>query len=92
MLWTVIALAGWVLAIELGIGRPDKPRCLGSRARRRQHASAQALATLPGIDAALATRIVELHGFASVHDLGGVFDLDASAVERLRDRVVFLPR
>ncbi len=60
------------------------------------NASLGALLGLPGIDEALATRIVEaraeLNGFSSVHDLGGVLDLDGNAVERLRDRVVFLPR
>jgi DNA uptake protein ComE-like DNA-binding protein len=34
----------------------------------------------------------ELDGFSSVNDLGNVLDLDGHAVERLRDRVVFLPR
>ncbi len=84
------------LALELGIGRPDKPGAQAAGLIDVNNASAGALAALPGIDEAIATRIVELraelNGFASIHDLGGVIDLDGNAVERLRDRVVFLPR
>jgi DNA uptake protein ComE-like DNA-binding protein len=50
---------------------------------------------LPGIDDALATRIVEARsqvgGFSSVEDLGIALDLAGDVVEDLRDRVVFLP-
>ena len=84
------------LAVELGIGRPDRPGARAAGLVDVNNASAAALTTLPGIDEALATRIVELraelNGFASVHDLGGLIDLDGNAVERLEDRVVFLPR
>jgi DNA uptake protein ComE-like DNA-binding protein len=84
------------LAVELGIGRPDKPGARAAGLVDVNNASAAALTTLPGIDEALATRIVELrtelNGFASVHELGGLIDLDGNAVERLEDRVVFLPR
>ena len=51
---------------------------------------------LPGIDEAKAMKIVrlreELNGFASLHDLGAVLELDGHTVERLRDDTVFLPR
>jgi DNA uptake protein ComE-like DNA-binding protein len=84
------------LAVELGIGRPDKPGARAAGLVDVNNASAAALTTLPGIDEALATRIVELrselNGFASVNDLGGLIDLDGNEVERLKDRVVFLPR
>ena len=84
------------LAIELGIGRPDKPGAQHAGLVDVNNASLAALLKLPGIDDALATRIVEvraeINGFASVHDLGGLVDLDGNAVERLEDRVVFLPR
>ncbi len=84
------------LAIELGIGRPDRPGARAAGLVDVNNASAAALTSLPGIDEALATRIVELraelNGFASVHELGGLVDLDGNAVERLQDRVVFLPR
>jgi Helix-hairpin-helix motif len=60
------------------------------------HAPAAALRKLPGVDAALAARIISLrqriNGFESLEDLGMVLDLDGDAVERLRDRTVFLPR
>ena len=82
--------------MELGIGRPDKPGARHAGLVDVNNASLSALLKLPGIDDALATRIVEIraeiNGFASVHDLGGMLDLDGHAVERLDDRVVFLPR
>jgi DNA uptake protein ComE-like DNA-binding protein len=60
------------------------------------NAPAGALLELPGVDRALADRIVavrdEVGGFSSVDDFGSVLDLDGHAVERLRDRAVFLPR
>jgi hypothetical protein len=59
-------------------------------------APAAELRELPGVDAALAARIVALreriNGFESLEDFGMVLDLDGDAVERLRDRTVFLPR
>ena len=84
------------LAVELGIGRPDRPGAQHAGLVDVNNAPLSALLKLPGIDDALATRIVEvraeLNGFSSVHDLGGMLDLDGHAVERLDDRVVFLPR
>jgi DNA uptake protein ComE-like DNA-binding protein len=84
------------LAIELGVGRPDRPGAQAAGLIDVNNASLKALLELPGIDDALATRIVELraelNGFSSVHDLCDVLDLDGNAVERLLDRVVFLPR
>ncbi|MDP2710220.1 MAG: helix-hairpin-helix domain-containing protein [Solirubrobacteraceae bacterium] len=84
------------LALELGVGRPDRPGAQAAGLVDVNNASIGALLQLPGIDDALATRIVELraelNGFRSVHDLGGLLDLDGHAIERLDDRVVFLPR
>ena len=84
------------LAIELGIGRPDKPGAKHAGLVDVNNASLTALLKLPGIDDVLATRIVEvraeINGFASVHDLGAMLDLDGNAIERLRERVVCLPR
>ena len=60
------------------------------------NAPVEALRLLPGIDEAKALRIArlreELNGFASLHDLGAVLELDGHVVERLRDDTVFLPR
>jgi DNA uptake protein ComE-like DNA-binding protein len=84
------------LAQELGIGRPDRPGAQSAGLVDVNNAPASALVTLPGIDDALATRIVEVraqvNGFSSLADFGGVLDLDGDLVERLRDRTVFLPR
>ncbi len=84
------------LALELGVGRPDRAGAQHAGLVDVNNAAAGALTGLPGIDDVMATRIVELraelNGFSSVHELGGLVDLDGYAVERLSDRVVFLPR
>lgn len=84
------------LAREMGIGRPDLPNAQDAGLVDVNSAPAAALARLPGVDDALATRIVEaragIGGFTAVEDLGLALDLDGNLVEKLRDRVVFLPR
>jgi DNA uptake protein ComE-like DNA-binding protein len=84
------------VAKELGIGRPDLPKAQDAGLIDVNNAPASVLSKLPGIDDALATKIVETradtHGFSSVEDLGAALDLDGNLVEDLRDRVVFLPR
>jgi DNA uptake protein ComE-like DNA-binding protein len=84
------------VARELGVGRPDLPDARSMGVVDVNHASAAALATLPGIDNHLAREIVsareEIDGFASLADLGGVMDLDGNLVDDLRPYVVFLPR
>ena len=60
------------------------------------HAPVEDIADLPGIDAATARRIVavrdDVGGFSSLEDLGLTMDLSGDVVERLRGRVVCLPR
>jgi hypothetical protein len=84
------------VARELGVGRPDLPHARAMGVVDMNHASADALATLPGIDNHLAREIVtareDIDGFKSLEDLGGVLDLDGNLVEDLRQYVVFLPR
>jgi DNA uptake protein ComE-like DNA-binding protein len=84
------------VARELGVGRPDLPDARSMGVVDFNHASAEALATLPGIDNHLARDIVaareDIDGFASLEDLGGVMDLNANLVDDLRPYVVFLPR
>ena len=91
-----IAAENPALAQEIGVGRPDRPGARDGGVVDVNNAPASALTLLPGVDAALATRIVEVrtevNGFSSLADMGGVMDLDGNAVERLRDRAVFLPR
>lgn len=91
-----VALERPELALELGIGRPDRSGAQDAGLVDVNNAPLSVLLGLPGVDDALATRIVEaraqINGFSSVQDLGSVLDLDAYAVERLADRVVFLPR
>lgn len=84
------------LAREMGIGRPDVADAADAGLVDVNNAPAAALERLPGVDDALATRIVEARaqvgGFSSVEDLGIALDLAGDVVEDLRDRVVFLPR
>ena len=60
------------------------------------HAAVEDIADLPGIDAGTARRIVAVRdgvgGFSSLEDLGMTMDLPGDVVERLRGRVVCLPR
>jgi DNA uptake protein ComE-like DNA-binding protein len=84
------------VALELGVGRPDIPTARSMGVVDVNHASAGALAKLPGIDDQTARAIVtareEIDGFNSLEDCGGVLGLDADVVEDLRPFVVFLPR
>ena len=84
------------VAKELGIGRPDLPNAQDAGLIDVNNAPASVMSKLPGIDDALASRIVETraetHGFSSVEDLGVALDLDGNLVEDLRGVVVFLPR
>lgn len=89
-----IARENPMLAREIGVGRPDEPGALDVGVIDVNNASAGALRRLPGVDDALATRIIETRtqtdGFSSIEDLGTVLDLPGNLVEHLRDRVVFL--
>jgi helix-hairpin-helix protein len=84
------------LAREMGIGRPDVTGAADAGLVDVNNASVTALLALPGIDGDVATEIIEarekVHGFASLEDMGSALDLDGNLVERLRGRVVFLPR
>jgi DNA uptake protein ComE-like DNA-binding protein len=84
------------LAQQVGIGRPDLPGATDAGLVDVNNAPAAALETLPGVDDAAATAIIEARaaagGFASLDELGMVADLDGRVVEGLRDYVVFLPR
>lgn len=84
------------LATEIGVGRPDRHGAFDAGLVDVNNAPASALRRLPGVDDALATRIIEtrteVNGFSSLEDLGTVLDLPGDLVESLRDHVVFLPR
>ncbi|MFZ0040509.1 MAG: helix-hairpin-helix domain-containing protein [Solirubrobacteraceae bacterium] len=91
-----IARTNPALAEEIGIGRPDRQGAADAGLVDVNNASVTALLELPGVDADLATRLVEerqqVGGFSSLEDMGAAMDLDGALVEDLRDRVVFLPR
>jgi hypothetical protein len=85
------------IAQRLAVERPEVARELGVARLGLvdvNSAPLSALMTLPGVDRALARRIIavrsELDGFDSLADLGATLDLDGHAVERLRERTVFL--
>jgi DNA uptake protein ComE-like DNA-binding protein len=84
------------LALEMGVGRPDKPGASDAGLVDLNNASVAALSRLPGVDDALATKIAEtrtrIGGFSSLEDLGTTLNLDGDVVERLRGLVVCLPR
>lgn len=84
------------VAKELGIGRPDLAQAHDAGLVDVNNAPASVLTKMPGVDDALATRIVEAraetNGFSSVEDLGAALDLDGGLVEDLRGIAVFLPR
>ena len=78
------------------MGRPDISGAPDVGLVDINNAPASALAKLPGVDDALATRIVEARaevgGFSTVEDLGVALDLAGDLVEDLRGVAVFLPR
>jgi DNA uptake protein ComE-like DNA-binding protein len=84
------------LADEIGIGRPDRTGAADAGLVDLNNASVTALLGLPGITGDLATQIIEgrekVGGFSSLEDCGMALDLDGGVVERLRGKVVFLPR
>jgi DNA uptake protein ComE-like DNA-binding protein len=84
------------LALEVGVGRPDRPGAIDVGVVDVNNASVTGLLTLPGVDGDLATRIVEVRaetgGFSTLEDLGATLDLDGGLVESLRGHVVCLPR
>lgn len=81
-------------ALLQGVGRPDLPDARHGHVVDLNHAPASVLATLPGIDAETAGRLVatrEAVGlFASVDDACFVLDLPADVVPRLRRVAVAL--
>jgi DNA uptake protein ComE-like DNA-binding protein len=90
-----IAQRNPALAQEMGIGRPDRAGADAGLVDVN-NAPVSALQTLPGVDHHLATQIAstreKLGGFSSLEDCGETLDIDGGTVERLRGRVVFLPR
>jgi DNA uptake protein ComE-like DNA-binding protein len=83
-------------ARELGIGRPDVAGAFHGGLIDLNHAPADTIDRLPGMNKQLSRRIVqvreEINGFSSLEDAGHVLNLPAQLVERIRPRVVCLPR
>ena len=92
----VLASRNPELAEEAGIGRPDITGGAAAGLVDVNNASVNALLQLPGVDAEIATQLIEtrqkVDGFSSLEDMGETLDLDGGLVEGLRGRVVFLPR
>ncbi|MGH2946847.1 MAG: ComEA family DNA-binding protein [Solirubrobacteraceae bacterium] len=85
-----------MVALQMGIGRPDVPGARHFGVVDVNRAGLKALSRLPGVDDDLAREIVrareQIDGFASLEDLGVVLHLDGNLVEDLRPYVVFIPR
>jgi hypothetical protein len=84
------------LALEMGIGRPDRGTADDGGLIDVNHVPMAVLTRLPGVDRALARRIAttrrEIRGFSSLEDMGTVLDLPPDLVEDMRERAIFLPR
>jgi hypothetical protein len=82
------------LASELGIGRPDLPRRFDDGGLVDvNHVPAMVLASLPGIDEALAEKIVtmreHLGSFDSSADVEIVLNLPPTRLDQARDFMIF---
>jgi hypothetical protein len=84
------------LALEMGIGRPDRGTAGDGGLIDVNHVPEKVLLRLPGVDRELARRIVttrrEVRGFSSLEDMGTVLDLPPDLVEEMRELALFLPR
>jgi DNA uptake protein ComE-like DNA-binding protein len=84
------------LALELGVGRPDRQGAMDAGLIDVNSAPLSVIQRLPGIDDETARRIVaireQLDGFSSLEDFGMTLDLDGETVADLRGKTVFLPR
>ncbi len=83
------------LAAELGIGRPDLPRSFNDGGLvDANHAPTSLLASLPGIDLALAQRIAatreDVGGFISAADLEITLDLPPHVLSQAKHLLIFL--
>jgi DNA uptake protein ComE-like DNA-binding protein len=83
-------------AKALGVGRPDLQDAFDGGVVDINSAPSEVIERLPGIDPALAARVVhmrdEIGGFSSIDDLGLVLDLPIEIIDGVRDQTVFLPR
>jgi len=90
-----IADADPILARELGIGRPDVHRRFDDGGLVDvNHADATSLATVPGINAELAGRIVQsrqvVGGYADLADLSVTMDIAPPVLDESKEFLVFL--
>lgn len=83
------------LAREVGVGRPDLAGADDYGPVDVNHASAAAIARLPGMTDQLARQTVDARiqagGFSSVEDLGMLLNLRPDTVDQMRDMAIFLP-
>ncbi|HYZ52190.1 MAG TPA: helix-hairpin-helix domain-containing protein [Streptosporangiaceae bacterium] len=81
------------LAREVGVGRPDLAGADDYGLVDVNHASAAAIARLPGMTDQLARRTVDARiqagGFSSVEDLGMLLNLRPDTVDQMRDMAIF---
>jgi Helix-hairpin-helix motif len=84
------------VALEMGLGRPGVRRAAHGGVVDVNHATADEVARIPGVDEALARRICatrdELDGFSSAAELSTTLDLRANVCDDIAEHAVFLPR
>ena len=85
-----------VLAIEMGLGRPDVPGADHGGVVDVNHATVDGIAEIPCVDRDLAERIArtrdELNGFASAAELATTLDLPPHLYDDLDRHTIYLPR
>src|SRR3984957_10564450 len=83
------------LALEVGVGRPDRPGAVDVGVVDVNNASVTGLLTLPGVDGDQAARVVEVRpeagGCSALEGLGAMRDPEGGLWESLRGLVVSLP-
>jgi DNA uptake protein ComE-like DNA-binding protein len=83
------------LAKEAGIGRPDVPGADDYGLVDVNHASADALAQVPGVTRDLAHQIAaqrqQVGGFSSIEDLETCLNVAPGTIDQMRDTAIFVP-
>jgi DNA uptake protein ComE-like DNA-binding protein len=82
------------LAREAGVGRPDVPGADDYGLVDVNHASADALTTIPGVTSDLAHQITaqrdQVGGFSSIEDLETCLNVAPGTIDQMRETAVFI--
>ena len=82
------------LAKEVGVGRPDQPNADSFGLVDVNHASAQAIALLPGVTTEIARQIIDARDqtrpFSSADDMGTLLQLPPHVIDEMREQAVYV--